>query len=159
MRYKIAIDLDGVLADFDSKVKSLLGESWKLLHPNVLWKHLGKEDNLFDSLQLMEDAHKLVTHLMHHDLFILTAIPRPSDKLASAALDKKNWVARHINKNIPVQTVLGGKNKAKFVEDHNSILIDDYPRNINAWKAAGGIGILHTSVDETLKELEWLKIL
>jgi len=159
MRYKIALDLDGVLADFDHRVATILGQNWKLLKPDILWRELGNENHLFNTLQVLPHAHKLVTHLMHHDLYILTAIPRPTGKLASAAQDKKDWVSRHINKNIHVETVLGGKNKAKFVVDANSVLIDDYPRNINAWKEQGGIGILHTSVDDTLSQLGWLKIL
>jgi hypothetical protein len=36
--------------------------------------------------------------------------------------------------------------------DHQ-ILIDDRTDNIEAWKEAGGIGILHTSVEDTLKQL------
>jgi hypothetical protein len=33
-------------------------------------------------------------------------------------------------------------------------LIDDFPEKINAFVAAGGIGILHKSTSETLKELK-----
>jgi len=159
VKYKIALDLDGVLADFDNRVSSLLGFNWKTFHPDLLWKELENEKYLFNTLSVMPNSLKLVTHLMHHDLYILTAIPRPTGKLASAAQDKKDWVARHINKKIHVQTVLGGKNKAKYVEDSNSILIDDFPRNIEAWKAAGGIGVLHTSVNDTLDQLNTLGVI
>lgn len=159
MKYKIAIDLDGVLADFDHRVTSILGSSWKLMKPDILWRELEKEKYLFNTLQPMSNAHKLVTHLMHHDLFILTATPRPTGNLSTAAQDKKDWVSRHINKKIQVHTVLGGKNKGKFVQDSNSILIDDFPRNIDVWKASGGIGVLHTSVDDTLDQLDKLGVI
>lgn len=36
--------------------------------------------------------------------------------------------------------------------DHQ-ILIDDRPDNIGAWREAGGIGIQHTSVEDTLEQL------
>ena len=33
------------------------------------------------------------------------------------------------------------------------MLIDDRPKNIECWVNAGGIGILHTTADETIKQL------
>ena len=41
------------------------------------------------------------------------------------------------------------------LEDLES-LIDDKEENIKQWKAAGGIGILHTSAENTIKELQKL---
>ncbi len=38
----------------------------------------------------------------------------------------------------------------------NAILIDDRPSNIEQWRAKGGIGILHTSADETIEQLKKL---
>ena len=34
-----------------------------------------------------------------------------------------------------------------------SVLIDDYIKNIREWESKGGIGIHHTDVGKTLKEL------
>ena len=36
----------------------------------------------------------------------------------------------------------------------NRILIDDYSETIERWRAAGGKGILHTSADDTIKQLK-----
>ena len=44
----------------------------------------------------------------------------------------------------------------KDYADKNSILIDDYSKNIEQWRAAGGIGILHTSAEDTIKQLQKL---
>ena len=38
-----------------------------------------------------------------------------------------------------------------------SVLIDDRPKNIEAWEANGGTGIIHTSAAETIKELKKLR--
>jgi len=38
----------------------------------------------------------------------------------------------------------------------NRILIDDLPNTIEEWNAKGGIGILHTSAANTIKELKKL---
>jgi hypothetical protein len=36
------------------------------------------------------------------------------------------------------------------------VLIDDYPQNIQQWKAEGGIGILHVSASQTIAQLKKL---
>ena len=37
-----------------------------------------------------------------------------------------------------------------------NLLIDDLPKNIAEWKAAGGTGILHKSVGQTIAQLKKL---
>jgi hypothetical protein len=37
-----------------------------------------------------------------------------------------------------------------------NVLIDDYPQNIQQWKAEGGIGILHVSASQTIAQLKKL---
>ena len=37
-----------------------------------------------------------------------------------------------------------------------AILIDDFPRNVDQFKAAGGMGIVHTNTSNTLRELKKL---
>jgi hypothetical protein len=43
--------------------------------------------------------------------------------------------------------------KAKFAAP-NHILIDDMEKNITAWEAAGGIGILHKNATDTINTLK-----
>jgi hypothetical protein len=47
------------------------------------------------------------------------------------------------------------KHKKDFAGPNN-ILIDDRVDNINGWIEAGGIGILHTSAEDTIKQLNKL---
>lgn len=65
--------------------------------------------------------------------------------------EKRQWVAKHIG--IPDKDVIVDHDKAKYAAP-NHILIDDRRRSIDPWRAAGGIGILHTSPEDTLKQLE-----
>ena len=37
-----------------------------------------------------------------------------------------------------------------------AIIIDDFPKNVDQFKAAGGIGIHHTSASKTISELKRL---
>jgi hypothetical protein len=41
-------------------------------------------------------------------------------------------------------------------KSEHQILVDDRPDNIEAWRNAGGIGILHTSVDDSIEQLKAL---
>ena len=45
--------------------------------------------------------------------------------------------------------------KAKYA-NKDSILIDDRKQNIDHWIESGGIGILHTSAKDTIKQLKKL---
>ena len=51
-------------------------------------------------------------------------------------------------------------NKANFAKDGRdkrpNLLIDDHVKNIDAFKKAGGLGIVHTSARNTIKELKKL---
>jgi len=49
-----------------------------------------------------------------------------------------------------------GSQKGMFAFE-GSVLIDDRIKNIESWEANGGIGILHTSAAETIKELKTLR--
>lgn len=52
---------------------------------------------------------------------------------------------------VEVIVVVNGSDKARYAK--NNILIDDSENNIVNWKNAGGIGILHRDISNTLKEL------
>ena len=49
------------------------------------------------------------------------------------------------------------KNKANFAKDGKdgrpNLLIDDHAKNIDAFRKAGGLGIVHTSASNTIREL------
>jgi hypothetical protein len=44
--------------------------------------------------------------------------------------------------------------KGSDVGKKPAILIDDYPKNVTQFRAAGGIGILHTSTSSTINRLK-----
>lgn len=154
----IFLDSDGVLADFEKAVIELHGPNYKNLHPITFWRPITKEiDNFFSTLSPMNDAVELAEYVKDIDGYnvkVLTALPRPTDKAVTAGDDKTKWIQKHIDSTLEVITVIGGKNKAKYCKSPEDILIDDTQRNIDAWKEAGGIGILHTSTLDTIKQLE-----
>ena len=44
--------------------------------------------------------------------------------------------------------------KGSNIGKRPAILIDDYPKNVQQFKAAGGIGILHTTTSNTISQLK-----
>ena len=160
---KIFLDVDGVFADFQGACAHRLGHEWIKMSDYELWGNLEKEFHFFYGLDLIPDSTRIITHLMHpslgHHLEFLTALPRPTGRLVSADKDKREWLAENISRHIPVNTVLGGKNKAKYVTSPTDVLIDDYRRNIDAWVAAGGVGVLHRNIEDTLDQLYRLNLI
>ena len=54
--------------------------------------------------------------------------------------------------NVNEEIFVPAPEKAKFA-GKNHILIDDLEKNITAWEAAGGIGILHKNANDTINTL------
>ena len=155
-RRTIYIDMDGVVADFNSHVSEILGRQigWDQQDLNAEeWETLAKIPNLYANLPLIEQSIDLVkvckSFLNEVDVEFLTAIPRQTT-MPSAKQDKINW----INKYFPNTVVNFGpysKDKQKWARI-GDILIDDKPSNVLEWGQAGGIPVYHyKDYDNTIK--------
>ena len=153
---KLYVDLDGVLVNFYGATSRILGANYKSLPSAQAWGVLQEVDHLFLTLPMLDDAKVLWEGIQGRgQLHILTATPKPTGKLHTAPGDKREWVRTHICEAVPVIVVGHGLEKAKWARP-GDILIDDLARNIDAWVAAGGTGILHRSAEETLRQLALL---
>lgn len=147
---KIYIDMDGVIADFHSWMKSYIpdidesmwkgsGGPWKVMEENYKEVYLN-----FKPLHLLSHMDHLYNHL--DDVKFLTALPHSwwdTPKGEIAKLNKTAWLTKHIN-NFNENDVIfscGANDKIKYVEP-NAVLYDDREDTIEKWNAAGGIGIL-----------------
>ena len=70
--------------------------------------------------------------------------------------DKTEWIKRLVDPNVVVTCTFSGTQKAAYAYE-GSVLIDDRPKNIEAWEANGGIGIVHTSAKNTINTLKELR--
>ena len=75
-----------------------------------------------------------------------TILSSPSIEKESK-IGKKIWCERELG--LSKNNVIITFQKQKYATS-NSILIDDMRKRIVAWKTAGGIGILHTSTEDTV---------
>ena len=153
MDYKIYCDMDGVLVDFESGYEKLTGIDLKgEYRPGVedFWKPIEQAGvKYWASLKWMPDGKQLWSYIKPHTPELLSA---PS-KSESSKIGKYVWVKN----NLPgTKLILRYASRKKELATPESILIDDRQVNIDQWEAAGGIGILHTSADNTISQLKEL---
>ena len=151
---QIYCDMDGVLADFEKGIKTMIGGKFS----DKRWDEL--PDDFFLQLEPMKDAKQLWDFIGKYDPFILTATPRSSrGPIAARASDDKTrfmkrWFGVGSNRMYPVMRA----DKMRFAKDGRdgrpNLLIDDHPKNVNQFKSAGGIGVRHTKSSKTIKELQ-----
>lgn len=154
MTYKVFLDSDGVLADFDSRAVELLeGRRIHEVPKGLLWARIERYDRevakFFETLPLMPNAAMLVEFVQANFDFggILTATGyTPKD----GAAQKARWYAQHFP---GVKVICVDKSADKAVHALGAILVDDRTKSLDPWIEKGGIGILHTSVEDTIEQL------
>jgi len=150
-KYKIYVDMDGVIVDFDGGYEKLTGITTKEADkkgPEFFWKPISKAGaKWWITLKWMPDGKQLWDYVKKYNPELLSA---PSREEASR-LGKRVWVKRELP---GVKLILRSADKKQEFASSNSILIDDREKNIEQWKNAGGIGILHTDATSTIKQLK-----
>ena len=144
---RIYLDLDGVMADFDGTFPALFGQDHRAMADDEMWELVNGHQTFFRDLPPMEGAVEFFRSIEHLHPIILTACPKSN--YAHAAVQKVEWVRKHLSPHVTVLPVLGGYNKPLFMHAKGDILIDDFRRNTEAWTAAGGNAILHRSFEAT----------
>ena len=153
-KYKIFCDMDGVLTNFDTRFKSINPEK---LSPtqytnkygvSKFWDIITKEGvGFWVGMEWMSDGKELWDFIKDKQPTLLSAPSRDP----SSRLGKRLWVKN----NIPgTNLTLASAEKKQNYSGTNKILIDDRPDNISQWKSKGGIGILHTNTQDTIKQLQ-----
>ena len=169
VEYTIYCDMDGVLCDFDkrfmefsngmspSKYESEFGKKafWDLIKEKgekfwseMEWK-VDEKDPEADEKDFKKTGGKtLWEYIEKYKPIILSA---PSFEKSSKD-GKEKWINSNL-KNVGGIKLVPANEKQKFANP-NAILIDDRTSNIQQWRDKGGIGILHTSANETIKQLK-----
>lgn len=128
-KFKVAVDVDGVLADFTGRIASFYGvdmpeqTTWGNItppdvDPELFWKHACASPEFYAGCKPMPDAFKIVNRLKEvgHAVFLATQCSHLS------APHKANWVQRYFG-DIPVVYFVG-ESKLDYKWDW---LIDDHP--------------------------------
>jgi hypothetical protein len=152
MTPRLFLDLDGVLADFDGGFERIFGVHPSQVEDDWLHERLAGKPDFFSEIPMIPGAHAFFFAVMPLNPMILTAVPRHNQHEAAAA--KMRWVREHIDPNVPVLCVRGGRHKRMFVQQPGDVLVDDHAPNCNNWLGAGGDPILFTDYFSTLSSLE-----
>jgi hypothetical protein len=98
-------------------------------------------------MQWMKDGKELWEYIKKYNPTLLSAPSRNNE----SRLGKRLWVKN----NLPgVKLILASADKKQNYSGRNKVLIDDRPDNIQQWRAQGGIGILFTNTENTIKQLQ-----
>lgn len=165
MTPKIFLDLDGVMVNLELPIYEQHGvifgktQEWEL---EKVWPKCGME--FWANLPPMDDHDALYSIVREFNPVVLTAYPHTfkhgSSDAVQCELGKRRWVYKNLGAKQAVDTIVTlSKIKQEVIpvdaKDKSSyILIDDMPRNITRWRAAGGTGILHKSAIESITALQ-----
>lgn len=145
---KIFVDMDGVLADFDSGYEQAFGVRPSKADDNVDWEAVRQIDGFYENLPPMPDLAELWHFLDPLKPTVLTGVP--SD-VAEAPDNKKAWVRNLLGPDVPV-ICCRSREKSQHASP-GDILIDDWEKYRHLWIKAGGRWITHRSASETISEL------
>ena len=145
--FKLYVDMDGVLADFETAAKKAVGvDRIDRIDQQELWDAVERRGPKFwENLKKLGDADELWRFVKPYNPTILTS-PSKSEWCIPG---KKKWAKKHFG-NVKV---ICEKKKAKYARP-NTILIDDWNKQTKRFEAAGGIGIIHKSAKATIEELK-----
>lgn len=152
---KVAFDMDGVLCDF---IAAAIREG--IYDPDTgafdAEKMHEKDDNFWAELPVIVEGFWLYSRLYafskKHDLKIFILSHAVNDQ---ARIGKKMWLERELRAN-PMDIILVAKraDKNEFA-DKETLLIDDYDKNVEDFKKAGGNAIVfhRNNMKQTLEDL------
>lgn len=149
---KLFLDLDGVMADFDSRFKDLFGVDQHGMSDEEMWKKINAVPDYFLSMDMCKGAKEFLDSVMHLNPTILTACPKTNYR--SAALQKRQWVRNNLSKDMNVIPMMGGKNKCLFMHGEGDVLIDDFEKNCKPWDELGGVSIVHKDFNTTINKMK-----
>lgn len=149
--FDLFLDLDGVLADFDKRVREITGKGPDEQPARDLWRQIaGPRHDFYNSLDWMPDGQALFEATKAYNPTILTGLPMGN----WAEPQKRTWCARMLGESVPVITCMA-RDKHKYAKP-GSVLIDDREKARSEWERVGGVFILHTSTESSLRQLNEL---
>ena len=155
----LAIDADGVLANFDALAEQIFGMNTREYEDkhgtSNFWNLLHAHGSFYRDLPLMPDAMELWNAVKHLNPIILTGCPEHPVPNWSQP-QKMAWAAEHFPEAKMITTV--SRLKRDHMEKPGDILVDDYLKYRHLWEEAGGIFVHHTSAQDSIEQLRALGV-
>lgn len=157
--FKIYVDMDGVLADFDMHFESLFKvnpHEFKQMHgAEAFWKKIYSVENYFKNLPLFPETKWFWGEICNLSPHVIILSSPSKQNTESCVNQKMLWVKEHLSDDAGFCPGMIFESKKFKYAGENCILIDDTLHKIQPWSDAGGIGILH--VNDHKRTIEVLK--
>lgn len=147
------VDLDGVLADLERGHEIVFGRRPSRERDDIDWPQVFAYPEFFRWLPPIEDAHILWGFVRRFKPTILTGIPK---SYPQAAIDKRDWVSRHLGPAHVVPVICCRSADKALHAKPGDILIDDWDKYRHKWIGAGGIWIQHNTAEQSIRALQEL---
>ena len=156
-KYRLYCDMDGVLCDFKGRFENLFGKGPREIEAEkgapYFWAMIRNVGAKFWArMPWTPSGRQLWSAIKQYDPKLLTAPPAAyrdfSNFEPTAVEGKTQWAGQNLGLSSSDVLFKRSKDKQQIAAKDISqgfipILIDDRVKNIDAWKAAGGIGIHH----------------
>jgi len=146
---QLYLDMDGVLADFDSHYEDRFGYRPDKATDNADWNIVRMVKDFYLHIPPMRDAWLLWKYVERYQPIILTGIP---SSVPEAADNKRAWVRKHYGDKVKVECCRS-KEKCSFASP-GDVLVDDWEKYKDLWLAKGGRWITHESAPLTIQALQ-----
>lgn len=157
---KLFVDMDGVLADFDTHYINTVGplppkyRTDLAKEADINWCAL-EDAHFFAHCPPMPDMHVLWKALAPLKPIVITGCPETGRERAEQ--NKRGWIAKHLGADIEVRCV---RSSEKYLHAApGDILIDDWEKYKGKWIEAGGIWITHKNALQTIGTLRIMEVL
>jgi len=131
----IYMDMDGVVADFTTGYAAAFNRDVSRDDAFTVKQFCRQEPRLFRMLPILEKGKELFDILK--DDYKIIFLTTPMKGMDYCKIDKVEWV----RENFGDYDIIFSDNKADYVIDDHSILIDDMDYNLESWIKKGGTGI------------------
>ena len=149
---QIYCDMDMVLCDFIGGYQKLTGKDFAKTDKDERWEEIKAKKDFWHTLPWMPGAQRMWKLINKYNANILSAY---SSRDPNCRPGKKAWLSKNARPTGKVHLVeRADKQRYATTNGQPNILIDDYIKNINEWKAKGGIGIHHINPSNTISELK-----
>lgn len=166
------LDMDGVQADFFTAWAQWHNKKFGQSHVER-YKDIGSREQreqsiselnqegpefieqFFANLQPLPNWSKLYRWVVENKVpFTVLSAPLRNNEAASIA-GKKDWLSRHNPAGASDPIFTSDKSRLAVRGGQPNVLVDDFKKYVNAWKEAGGIGILYrdSNVDAVIQQL------
>lgn len=167
----IFFDLDGVLADFNKAASKRLVAAgyppttnpyWTESNDDLFWEIIKPNFSFWVNIEPISGGIQLWNTINLKGLTPSILSAYSSKQTAECVSAKRCWLQFHLNLSDPSRINLVKRSQKKDFAKTNgtsNVLIDDFEKNCQEFRNAGGIAVRFENINKTIKVLSQLRII